>query len=109
MPRYLTVDHPGLLLKEDFLADMGIKPATLARAIGVTRSTVSKILAGERDITADMSIRLGKFLGLHDGYWLTIQRNYDLIQARQNRSAVQIKPYSALSATECTTTQSPLA
>ncbi len=99
MTKDVYIDHPGILLKEDFLDDMGIKPATLAKAIGVTRSSISKILAGQRDITADMSIRLGQFFGLSDGYWLNIQRNYDLIIARRARDMADldiIQPYTSL-------------
>jgi addiction module HigA family antidote len=99
MVRYIEIDHPGVLLKEDFLDDMGIKPATLAKAIGVTRSTVSKIIAGERDITADMSIRLGQFFGVSDQYWLRIQNNYDLIMAhrkRESEKAQRIPVYTSV-------------
>lgn len=87
MSHILDPVHPGILLKEDFLSDMNIRPATLARAINVDRAAVSKILAGRRDITADMSLRLGLFFGQSDAFWLNLQKDYDLRVVRRDRMA----------------------
>ena len=74
----IKIEHPGILLKEDFLNDLGIKPATLAKAIGKDKSAIAKILAGKQDITADMSFCFGIFFGMSEGFWLNLQKNYEL-------------------------------
>jgi addiction module HigA family antidote len=85
MARTIEPTHPGQMLKEDFLNEMGIRPSTLASSIGVDRAAISKILAGKRDITADMSLRLGLFFEQSDGFWLNLQKDYDLRIARNER------------------------
>lgn len=87
MASMIELTHPGLLLKEDFLDEMGIRPATLAKAIGVDRASISKILAGKRDITADMSLRLGLFFNQSEGFWLNLQTHYSLYMAKRERLA----------------------
>lgn len=99
MPRRIKLDHPGTLLKEDFLDDMGIKPATLAKAIGVDRAAISKIIAGERDITPDMSMRLGLFFKQSPRFWLGLQTDYNARMAeRENMAALRkmVIPYTAI-------------
>ncbi|AEP10087.1 HigA family addiction module antitoxin [Micavibrio aeruginosavorus] len=97
MAKMIELTHPGVMLKEDFLDGMGIRPATLAKAIGVDRGAVSKILAGERDISADMSLRLGLFFGQSEGFWFNLQKDYDLRTAKRDRLALYkktIRPYA---------------
>ena len=73
---------PGELLKEDFLDPMGISQYRLAKEIGVPVDHIGKIVAGKRFITADADLRLCKFFGLSDGYWLRAQVAYDTEVAR---------------------------
>ncbi len=81
----IEIEHPGIMLKEDFLDDLEIKPGTLARSIGVDRTAIKNIIDGTRNISAEMSIRLGLFFGMSDIFWLNLQTDYDLRIARQNR------------------------
>lgn len=69
--------HPGEILAED-LADAGISQSSLARALGVPRSRISEIVRGERDISADTALRLARFFGTSERYWLNLQAHYDL-------------------------------
>ena len=85
MPKKTLFSHPGQILKELFLDDMGIKPGTLARLIGVDRAAIANIIAGKRSITADMSLRLGLFFKQSEGFWLRLQTEYDLRVTRQER------------------------
>ena len=73
---------PGELLKEEFLDPMGISQYRLAKEIGVPVGHIGKIVAGKRAITADADLRLCKFFGLSDGYWLRAQAAYDTEVAR---------------------------
>ena len=68
---------PGELLKEEFLDPMGITQYRLAKEIGVPAQRIGQIVAGKRAITADTDLRLCRFLGLTNGYWLRVQASYD--------------------------------
>lgn len=74
---------PGELLLEEFLKPMGISQYRLAKAIDVPESRIHGIVKGRRSITADTDLRLSRFFGLSQGYWLRAQNAYDLEVARQ--------------------------
>ncbi len=79
----LTFPHPGRLLREEFLEPMGLTPYRLAKEIGVPLTRITAILAGERAVTADTGLRLDRYFGLSEGYWLGLQQDYDLRQAKR--------------------------
>ena len=99
MPKkFIEIEHPGIMLKEDFLDDLGIKPGTFARAIDVDRSAIKNIIAGKRSITADMALRFGLFFNMSAGFWLNLQKDYELRTARRERFdefEKVIRPYEA--------------
>jgi addiction module HigA family antidote len=74
--------HPGAILKEDFLQPMAISAYALAKAIGVPRNRVTAILHGDRAISADTALRLGRYFGMSAEFWLGLQTAYDLEVAR---------------------------
>jgi antitoxin HigA-1 len=87
--------HPGEILKEEFLNVIGVSQNQLAHAIGVPGNRIHAIVNGSRAITGDTDLRLCKFFGLSEGYFLRLQNAYDTLEARR-RIAVQlakIKPY----------------
>ena len=97
----IEIEHPGIMLKEDFLDDMAIKPGTLARSIGVDRTAIKKIIEGKRAITADMALRLGLFFNMSAGFWLNLQKDYELrLAKRENLAEFKkvVQPYHAASA-----------
>lgn len=67
----------GELLKEEFLEPLGISQYRLAKEIGVPAGRIGQIVAGKRAITADTDLRLCRFFGLSNGYWLRAQAAYD--------------------------------
>jgi len=69
--------HPGELLLEEFLKPMGLSRYRLAKEIGVPAQRIGDIVAGRRAITADTDLRLCRFFGLSNGYWLRAQAAYD--------------------------------
>lgn len=73
---YITIT-PGELLKEEFLDPLGISQYRLAKEIGVPAGRIGQIVAGKRAITADTDLRLCRFFGLSNGYWLRAQAAYD--------------------------------
>lgn len=82
MTEKLNPVTPGELLKEEFLDPMGISQYRLAKEIDVPAGRIGQIVAGTRAVTADTDLRLCKFFGLTDGYWLRAQAAYDTEVAR---------------------------
>ena len=75
--------HPGEMLNEEFLKPMGLSQYRLAKEINVSAPRIGEIVAGRRAITADTDLRLCRFFGLSDGWWLALQARYDLAIARE--------------------------
>src|ERR1700722_16626858 len=86
--------HPGALLKEEFLKEIGMSQNRLGYAIGVPPNRIHAIINGSRDITADTDLRLCKFFGLSEGYFLRLQNAYDTMEAKRKIAAkvAKIKP-----------------
>lgn len=77
---------PGEMLDEEFLKPLGLTKYRLAKDIGVPAQRIGDIVAGKRAITADTDLRLCRYLGLSDGWWLRGQANYDTAMARATLS-----------------------
>lgn len=77
MVREVYPVSPGELLEEEFLKPLGLTKYALAKAIHVPPSRVGEIVSGKRAITADTDLRLCRFFGLSNGYWLRAQNAYD--------------------------------
>jgi antitoxin HigA-1 len=69
---------PGEILVEDFLKPMGLSQYRLAKDIGVPARRINEIVKGERAITADTALRLGRFFKMSAQFWLNLQSHYDL-------------------------------
>jgi antitoxin HigA-1 len=70
--------HPGEILREEYLAPLGMSANVLAHAIGVPANRVSAILAGRRAVTADSALRLARAFGTSAEFWLNLQTAHDL-------------------------------
>ena len=75
--------HPGEVLLEEFLLPMGISQNALARAAGVPPRRINEIVLGKRGISADTAVRLAAALGASERFWLGLQADYDLEEARR--------------------------
>jgi addiction module HigA family antidote len=89
---------PGELLREEFLEPMGLSQYRLAKEIGVPAQRIGDIVAGKRAITADTDLRLCRFFGLSNGYWLRAQAAYDTEVAEDALADTlkKIKPWKRL-------------
>ncbi len=99
--KFIEIEHPGVMLKEDFLEDLGIKPGAFARALGVDRTAIKKIIDGKRSITADMALRFGLYFNMSAGFWLNLQKDYELRTAKRKKLAElekAIQPFKAVHA-----------
>ena len=81
--------HPGEVLREDVLKDLGLSVSEAARRLGVSRQQLHRILACTHPITTEMALRIGKFAGNGPGLWLRMQQAYDLWYA-ENRMAIEL-------------------
>ena len=86
---------PGELLLEEFLKPMGISRYRLAKEIAVPAQRIGDIVAGKRAITADTDLRLCRFFGLSNGYWLRAQAMHDTEVAQRSLGVklAKIKPW----------------
>ena len=70
--------HPGEILLKEFLKPMGISQYRLAKDISVSPRRINEIVHGKRRVSADTALRLERFFGLSEGFWLRLQARYDL-------------------------------
>ena len=73
--------HPGAVLREDIMPELGITQAVLASHLGVSRLTVSELLLEKRGLTAEMAVRVSKVVGGSPESWLRMQEALDIWQA----------------------------
>lgn len=97
MTRDIPPVSPGEMLLEEFLKPMGISQYRLAKEIGVPPQRIGEIVAGRRSVTADTDLRLCRFFGLSDGWWLRCQARYDTETVRDALADVlgRIHPWEA--------------
>ena len=95
--RKLKPITPGEILLEEFLKPMVLSQYRLAKEIGVPAQRISEIVAGRRSITADTDLRLCRFFGLSNGYWLRAQAAHDTEVAERviGPSLKKSKPWAA--------------
>lgn len=92
--------HPGEILREDFLAPMGMTAHALSKALNVTPARVNEIVKEQRGITAETAIRLAQFFGGDAQSWLNLQQAYDLKMAQKavlKRVLREVKPWDRAS------------
>ena len=70
--------HPGEILNEEFLKPLGLSMNQLALALRVPANRINAIVAGERGITADTALRLGRYFGTSAQFWINLQARFDL-------------------------------
>jgi addiction module HigA family antidote len=99
MRKKLKPVSPGEMLAEEFLTPLGMSNYRLAKEIGVPAQRIGEILAGKRAITADTDLRLCRFFGLADGWWLRLQADYDTEVAKATLAKIltKIKPWTETS------------
>lgn len=76
--------HPGEVLMEEFLKPLGVSQYRLARDINVPPRRINEIVQGKRSITADTALRLARYFGTSERFWLNLQARYDLEVEKDN-------------------------
>jgi addiction module HigA family antidote len=88
--RLLPNPHPGDILMEEFLRPMELSQTALAKAIKVPPRRINEIVLGKRAITADTDLRLARYFGMSEGFFLKLQTDHDLM-ARRRQITDQLK------------------
>ena len=98
MSKKFTPVHPGEILLEEFLKPMGLSQYALAKDINVPARRINEIVHGDRSISADTALRLSRFFGMSENFWMNLQARYDLeIQKDQldGRLEREVRVYAA--------------
>lgn len=75
--------HPGAILREEFMEPMGLTAYAIAKACHVPRSKIERIAREDLGISGDTAVRLGRFFGTSDQFWMNLQATYEVLRARQ--------------------------
>jgi antitoxin HigA-1 len=81
-PRKMEPIHPGEVLQADFLEPLGISQYRLAQDISVPPRRINEIVHGKRAVSADTALRLARYFGTSERFWLNLQARFDLEQQR---------------------------
>ena len=94
--RKVPYPHPGEILLEEFLLPMGITQYRLAKEISVPQRRISEIVSGGRSVTADTGLRLSRFFGMSENFWIGLQLDFDAAKAKDSlaKTLAGIKPWS---------------
>jgi antitoxin HigA-1 len=94
---FLPNPHPGEILWEEFLRPMDLSQTALAHAIGVPPRRINEIVLAKRAITADTDLRLARYFSVSEGFFLGMQKDYDLMEQRRKLGTKlkAIKPRAA--------------
>jgi addiction module HigA family antidote len=90
-----TPVHPGEMLREEFMKPLSMSTNALAIELHVPVTRISEIVKERRGITADTALRLGRYFGTSPDFWMNLQRDYELIAARQKSQKLiekQVRP-----------------
>lgn len=87
--------HPGEVLREEYLGPIGISARSLAKELRIPANRLTEIMRGERNISADTAIRLGRYFGTDPRFWLNLQSAHDLSKAEKENSYSGIRKRSA--------------
>ena len=88
--------HPGLIIKELCLEPLGVTVTDAAKALGVSRKTLSSIINGKAGISPEMAVRLSIAFNTSSESWMNQQSQYDLWQAEQHRNELQVSKILAV-------------
>ena len=95
--RLLPNPHPGEILAEELMRLLGLSQNGLARAIHVSPRRINELVQGKRSVTADTDLRLARYFGVSEGFFLGLQADYDLMEQRRKIGSdlAAIKPRAA--------------
>jgi len=96
-PDWLHNAHAGEMLASEFLEPLGLSAAKLAESISVSSQCIQAVIDGEKPIDAELDLRLGRYFGMSEGFFLRLQDDYELLEAKRalNGELDRITPRAA--------------
>jgi len=96
-PEWIHNPHPGEILLEEFLKPFALSQNALARAIKVPPRRINELVLGKRAVSADSDLRLARYFGLHEGFFLGLQADFDLMEQKRKLGPklAEIQPRAA--------------
>jgi antitoxin HigA-1 len=85
--------HPGAFIRTEILEPLGLTVTSAARALGVSRPTLSSLLNGQADLSGDMALRLEKAFGVRMDTLMRMQASYDIVRTRQREKSITVRRY----------------
>ena len=82
--KLIPIEHPGVFLKEEFMEPLDISAYRVSKDTNISNMTLSEIIRGKRSITPRVGIRLSKYFGVSEGYFLRLQLQYDIDVVKEN-------------------------
>lgn len=100
LPTHRPPTHPGEMLLEEFLKQLGITQTAFAARLGVSFPRVNEIINGKRGVTPDTALRLAQVTGMSADFWLGLQQDWDLWHALRSDNAAEIAELEPLVSSE---------
>ena len=97
--KWIPLTHPGVVLRDEYLKPLGVSNYRLAKETGLTATRIGQIVKGERSITPEAGLKISRFLGMSEGFWVKKQASYDMHLAKREHAADldKIHPLAAAS------------
>jgi len=96
-PDWLHNSHAGEILWSEFMEPLALDSAHLARLLGIATEDLARVVSGDRPMNADLDLRLGRYFGMSEGFFLRLQDQYELLEAKRalNDALDRIVPRAA--------------
>lgn len=97
MAKQIPLEHPGIIIKEEFIESLELTPYAVAKGTGIPQTALGEILKGKRNISAINALKLSKFFGISENYFINIQTRYnlDLAKEKAKKPLSKIVPFNA--------------
>ena len=82
--------HPGEMLRTEFMEPLGLSPGKVARAIGVPRTRIERLVREEAGLSADTAARLARYFRMSEGFWLGLQKSYELDCIHADKALIKV-------------------
>ncbi len=83
MAKLIPLEHPGVIIKEEFMEPLELSAYAVSKGTGISATALGQIVKGKRGITPTTGLKLSKFLGMSEAYFVNLQTQYDLDRAKE--------------------------
>ena len=97
MAKQIPLEHPGIIIKEEFIEPLELTPYAVSKETGISQTALGEILKGKRNISAINALKLSKYFGVSKNFFINIQTRYnlDLAKEKAKKPLSKIVPFNA--------------